>query len=210
MDSSSSRKAPFIGKSRTFGSRRRNPLIVCRLIVSLTFAAVALHAGQAFAQGAFPAPLPGQTVAPASNAFLVPPVSWVVPPPSNSASDVCMKGFAALREEALNRGKLIKAASDRHASPDEACKLIGNFGQAEVKMMKYVETHSAQCGTPPQVTEQLKIGHKKTEMILQKVCAVAEQQQEGPAGPSLNDVLDFSRVQRKAPAGPVGDFDVVR
>ncbi len=45
-----------------------------------------------------------------------------------------------LREEAEKRGKLIKAASERHAPPDEACKLIGNFGQAEIKMIKYVES----------------------------------------------------------------------
>ena len=45
-----------------------------------------------------------------------------------------------MREEAEKRGKLIKAASERHAPPDEACKLIGNFGQAELKMIKYVES----------------------------------------------------------------------
>ena len=37
-------------------------------IVPLTFAAVAIHAGEASAQGALPAPLPGQAVAPASGA----------------------------------------------------------------------------------------------------------------------------------------------
>src|SRR5215475_4762039 len=57
----------------------------------------------------------------------------------------CMKNFMPLREEAEKRGKLIKAASDRHAPPDEACKLIRNFGEAEQKMIKYVETHAAKC-----------------------------------------------------------------
>ena len=46
-----------------------------------------------------------------------------------------MKGFVPLREEAERRGKMIKAASDRKAPPDEACKLIKNFGQAELKMI---------------------------------------------------------------------------
>ena len=67
-----------------------------------------------------------------------------------------MKGFVPLREEAEKRGKLIKAASDRKASPDEACKLIGSFGQAELKMIKYVETNSAKCGIPPQIADQLR------------------------------------------------------
>ena len=95
-----------------------------------------------------------------------------------------------LREEAEKRGKLIKAASDRHAPPAEACKLIGNFAQSEVKMIKYVESHAAKCGIPPQIADQLKNGHKGTEAMQQKVCGVAEQmQQKGPAGPSLSDVL---------------------
>ena len=81
-----------------------------------------------------------------------------------------MKGFMPLREEAEKRGKLIKAASDRHAPPDEACKLIGNFGQAEIKMIKYVEANAAKCGIPPQIADQLKNGHKNTETMQKKVC----------------------------------------
>ena len=76
-----------------------------------------------------------------------------------------MKGFVPLREEAERRGKLIKAASDRKAPPDEACKLIKNFGQAETKMIQYVETNSAKCGIPPQIADQLKNGHKNTEKM---------------------------------------------
>ncbi len=101
-----------------------------------------------------------------------------------------MKGFLPLREEAEKRGKLIKAASDRHASPDEACKLIGSFGQAEIKMIKYIESHAAKCGIPAQVGDQMKAGHKNTETMQKKVCAVAQQAQtRGPAGPSLSEVL---------------------
>jgi hypothetical protein len=115
-------------------------------------------------------------------------------PPEN-----CMKEFVPLREEAERRGKLIKAASDRHASPDEACKLIGNFGQAEIKMIKYVEAHSASCGIPAQIADQLKSGHKGTEALQKKVCNVAQQmQQRGPAGPTLSDVLGSSAALPEA------------
>jgi hypothetical protein len=116
-----------------------------------------------------------------------------------------MKVFVPLREEAEKRGKLIKAASERHAPPDEACKLIGNFGQAEIKMMKYVESHAAKCGIPPQISEQLKNGHKNTENMQQKVCAVAQQvQQKGPAGPSLSEVLGSSAALPEATATKKG------
>lgn len=197
-------------------------MIIRRLIVPLTAAVVIVHAGQAFAQSAFPAPLPGGGVIKNDPAF--PPVNGAAPaasvgaPPSSSfpvngaapiadsafergpappsqagAADECMKGFLPLREEAEKRGKLIKAASDRHAPPAEACKLIGNFGQSEIKMIKYIETHAVKCGIPPQVSEQMKTGHKNTEKMQKQVCAVAQQtQQRGPAGPSLSEVLGSS------------------
>ncbi len=132
-----------------------------RLIVPLAVAVVVTaHAGLAFAQESGPAPLSG-------------------------LSEDCTKAFMPLREEAETRGKLIKEASDRHAPPDEACKLIGNFGQAEIKMIKYVESHAATCGIPPQISDQLKAGHKNTETMQRKVCAVAQQEQHrGPSGPT--------------------------
>jgi len=114
------------------------------------------------------------------------------PPAAGGAPEACMKGFIPLRQEAEKRGKLIKAASDRHAGPDEACKLISSYSQAEIKMIEYVKSHTAQCGIPPQVTDQLKNGHKSTEALEKKVCGVAQQQAQqhgGPAGPSLSDVL---------------------
>lgn len=194
-------------------------MIIRRLIVPLAVAVVTVHAGQAFAQGAFPAPMPGQGVIKNDPAF--PPVNGAAragsfpvtgaapltgsaferppAPPSGGASDECMKGFLPLREEAEKRGKLIKAASERHAPPDEACKLIGNFGQAEIKMIKYVESHAAKCGIPAQVADQLKTGHKNTENMQKKVCQVAQQQQQrGPAGPSLSEVLGSSTALPEA------------
>lgn len=204
-------------------------MTIRRLIVPLTVALVTCHAGQGFAQGAFPAPLPGQAAP--SNASPFPPVNGASPfPPVNGAApaaavgapspfpatgaapvtgaafggapappsqagapDDCMKRFMPLREEAEKRGKLIKAAGERRASPEEACKLIGNFGQAEIKMIKFVESNAVKCGIPQQVADQMKTGHKNTEAMQKKVCGVAQQaQQRGPAGPSLSEVLGSS------------------
>jgi len=193
--------------------------MIRRFIVPLTVAAIAAWGIKAHAQGAFPAPLPGQAAP--SNASPFPPVNGSAPAasfgqpsafPSNGAapiaggaptqpmgapppqggagpSEACMKNFVPLREEAEKRGKLIKAASDRHAQPDEACKLIESFSQAEIKMVKYVEVNSSKCGIPPQISAQLKKGHAGTEIMLKKVCAAAQAQQRGPAGPSLSEVL---------------------
>ncbi|UGY05417.1 hypothetical protein [Bradyrhizobium quebecense] len=144
--------------------------------------------------GGAPSAFPSNGAAPIAGGGLSSPP----PPPGaggGAAGDACMKDFVPLREEAEKRGKAIKAASDRHASPQEACKLIGNYSQAEVKMIKYVDTNASKCGIPPQISNQLKDGHKNTEALLKKVCNVAEQaaaQPRGPAGPSLSDVLGSS------------------
>ena len=179
------------------------------LIVASTLAVAIVDAGQVFAQAAFPAPLPGQAEAPASNASPVPHANGAAPSaspgvsaafPSGSRADACMKEFAPLREAAEERGRLIKAASDRRAPADEACKLIGSFGEAEIKMIKYVETNSAKCGIPPQIADQLRSGHKNTEKMQKQVCAGAQlAQARGP-----NSVP--GDATRRVPAGPVGDF----
>jgi hypothetical protein len=140
-------------------------LIIRRLIVPLTVGVVSVCAGQACAQGEF-----------------------VRPQLQADPAEGCRSGFASLREEAEKRGTLIKAASDRHAPPDEACKLIGNFGQAETKMIKYMESYAAKCGIPAQISDQLKARHRNTETMQKKVCAMAQ------------------RVQGRGPAGPTGDF----
>jgi hypothetical protein len=184
--------------------------MIRRLIVPLTFAAATIHAVQAFAQGAFPAPLPNGQAAPATSAAPAaggaspfPPVNGAAP----SASAACMNSFVPLREEAEKRGKLIKAANERHAHPDEACKLIGNYSQAELKLIKFAETNAAACGIPAQIAEQLRNGHKNTESMQKKVCAVAQQARgREPAGP----VGDFWPASKREPAGPVGDFWIVR
>ena len=216
-----------------------------RLMVSLTVAAVVLHAGQALAQGAFPAPLPGQQAAAPANASPFPPVNGAAPsasigtpsafpsqgvapiagggcgagfapppqPPSAGPSDACMKGFIPLREETERRGKLIKVAGEKKAGPDEACKLIGNYSQAELKMMKYVKDNSAKCGIPPQILDQLQNGHKNTETMLKKVCGVAQQmatQARGPAGPSLSEVLGSAAAPEATPTRKGGStFDTL-
>jgi hypothetical protein len=131
-------------------------------------------------------PFPSQGVAPMQGAGFGAPQG-----PTSGPSEACMKGFMPLREEAEKRGKLIKAASDRKAPPDEACKLIRNFGEAEAKMIKYVEANAQKCGIPPQIGDQLKTGHKNTEALQQKVCNVAQQmtQQRAGAAPSLSEAL---------------------
>jgi hypothetical protein len=197
-----------------------------RFIAPLAVAAFAMHIAGAYAQGAFPAPLPGQSAAPANAspfppvngapaaASPFPPVGGVpaalapralpsggfgAPPPQQAGppgGDDCMKGFLPLRQEAEKRGAAIKAASDRRAPPDEACKLITAFSQSEVKMLSYIKANATKCGIPDNVGAQMQAGHKNTEGMRQKVCAVARGGGGGGGGPAaaprLSDVLGSS------------------
>jgi hypothetical protein len=103
--------------------------------------------------------------------------------------DACTKEFLPLRQEAEARGNLIKAASQRHAPAKEACELIGNFVQSEIKMIEYVEANAQRCPIPPAIVNQLRAGREKSETMLTKVCTAAQ------------------RAQSSGPAGPAGDFD---
>ena len=171
-------------------------MIICRLVASLAVVLLALHAGRAAAQGVWPEWVPDQSAVPPNATPF--PQGGAAPliaggfgaPPVSDRSEACAKGFASLREEAEKRGKLIKAASDRKAPPDEACKLIIGFGDAEIKMIKYVENNAAKCGIQQQIADQLKAAHRNTDALLQKVCRVAQQMQS-PHGPvHINDIGD--------------------
>jgi hypothetical protein len=198
--------------------------IVPKIFAVATVAAVTFHAGYAFAQGAFPA-APGAFPAPLPNGQMAPAPAGA---PANDAAfsrgaapiagpsfggagpapptggpgggEACMKAFVPLREEAEKRGQLIKAASERRAPPDEACKLIKNFAASEIKMIKYIETNATKCGIPPQIGDQMKKGHANTEKMQNQVCNVAQQQanQQKAAAPSLSDVLGTSAALPEA------------
>jgi hypothetical protein len=167
-----------------------------RLIVPFTFAAMTLPVTQAFAQDAFPAPFPGQPGAPTSN-------TGPFFPPANVETpwDTCGKEYVPLRAEVEKRGQLIKAAGERHARPDETCKLLGSFLQSEIKMIKYVEANSARCGIPPEIAYRIKTGHQNTEAMKIKVCKAALEAQS--RDPSMNGVFE---PKQKEPL--VGDFEM--
>lgn len=213
-------------------------MIAHRFILSLTAAVLVMQAADVRAQGAFPAPLPGQAAAPAASPFPpvggapaaspFPPVNGVSaapvsPAPSSSAftrgappvggtgfggppqggpppgAVECQKGFMPLRADAEAKAKLIQAAGKRKAPPAEACRLIGNFAQAEVKMIKFVEANATKCGIPANVADQMKKGHVNTSQLQTRVCNAAAQQQQGPAGPSLSEALGSASLPEAKP-----------
>jgi hypothetical protein len=126
-----------------------------------------------------------------------------------STDQACSLAFVPLREEAESRGRLIKAASERHAPLDEVCRLVRNFGQSELRLIKFIEANSEECRVPSWVAGQLKSGHQRTEAILTKDCA-AGLRKRAPVG-DFDGASNISlRTGPAWPRGPVGDFDGVR
>jgi hypothetical protein len=97
------------------------------------------------------------------------------------------------------------SANQRHAPRDEACKLIGDSSLAEIRLQDCAETHATACGIAAQIVEQLKTGHNNTEAMLTRACTA------GRSNWRCLAALDLAhRKERRLPAGPIGDFSLIR
>jgi hypothetical protein len=117
-----------------------------------------------------------------------------------------MKDFLPLRTETERRAKLVQDAGKKKVGPEEACKLIGSFSEAEGKMLKFVQVNAKSCGIPDEITNQIQGSHVRTAQLLKRVCDAAAQRTAGPAeaaGPSLSEIIgspslpDASTTKRK-------------
>src|SRR5262245_60689894 len=93
--------------------------------------------------------------------------------PAPQQEPPCAADFAKLRDDAEKKALAIRAASERKASPKEACQLFNAFVTAQSKMLKYASDNAAWCGIPNQVTASIKEGITKTSEIRTKVCQAA-------------------------------------
>jgi hypothetical protein len=157
-------------------------------------AAVLALAGQAEAVAQFlPAPGQGSPGRSSLNNPFPPPPGQSAPQsgppggsiPSNSPQAVCMT-FPPIRDDAQKGAAAIQAASNRKASREEVCPLFKSFAAKEAKLVKFLATHQATCGVPPQAVKEARTNHARTLQIRNQVCASGP---AVPAGPSLSDAL---------------------
>jgi len=140
-------------------------------------------AGIAPALAQFPpvgSPQPGQ-FAPAGTQQPAPQVQQGPPP--------CVVEFMKLRDDTEKKGKVLQAASQRHASPKEACGLFNSFTASEAKLLKYAVDNAQWCGIPQQFVAQIKQSHSKSMEVRAKVCEAAARPQIAPHPPTLSDAL---------------------
>jgi hypothetical protein len=111
----------------------------------------------------------------------------------SSAPPPCLAEFLKLREDVEKKGKAAKAASEHKATREEMCKQITVYSAAELKWVKFAESHVATCGIPANVATELKTVHTHTEDTKSKICA-ATAAIGVAAAPSLADALGTTRL----------------
>jgi hypothetical protein len=99
-----------------------------------------------------------------------------------------VQGFMALRNDAETKAQAVTAAQQRKAPLSEACKLLTAFAAAEEKMVKYAKENAGWCGIPPQVVQQISLGHARSKETRARVCQAAANPPR-PPGPSLSEAL---------------------
>ncbi len=119
------------------------------------------------------------------------------PPPMGGQQPPCMNDFMPLRNDAEKKAAAVRAAHDKKATPQEACRLIGAFAEAEGKVLKYVEKNGSWCGIPQQVVQGMKTNHAHTEELRRQICMAAANPPR-PPGPTLSDALDPSATTGEA------------
>ncbi len=132
--------------------------------------------------------------------------------PGGGGAPPCLADFVPLRDEAQKRAVALNAAGQRKAPPQELCKLLRTFVEAEAKVVKFMADNSEWCGIPAQVGAEARTNHERTLQMRQKVCAVAENQMNAPTrprGPGLSEALGTQRPQLDTPATGRGTFDTL-
>lgn len=148
----------------------------------LTLAFVALSFAPAYAQfGGMGMGMPGSPMGPQS-APMSPFGAQPQQPPA------ACQNLLVLRDETQKAGGALKAAGEKKAPPEEACKLFKVFVAAESKMIKALEDNSQACGVPPDAIKQVKAQHVNVGKMAKQVCDAAAQGPR-PTGPSFSEAL---------------------
>jgi hypothetical protein len=121
----------------------------------------------------------------------------------------CMKQFLELRGVAEKRAMAIRAASERKASPQEACGLFKSMYEAESKFAKFAADQGPWCGIPDQVVKQLGENLKRTGALRTQICNGAAQAGARPAAPNLSDALSAPVTSQGNVRTGRGTFDTL-
>jgi hypothetical protein len=116
------------------------------------------------------------------------PASPFDQPPQRQDEPPCMKDFTKLRDDAEKRAVAVMAAQKNKVPLPEACKLLTAFSASQERLLAFAKKNETWCGIPPELIQQISVGHANVAKARTKVCQMAAAPQR-PAGPSLSDAL---------------------
>ncbi|MGZ5853541.1 MAG: hypothetical protein ACXWKC_06650 [Xanthobacteraceae bacterium] len=141
---------------------------------------------------ASPAPQAAAVQPPPMTAAPPPPMmggGFGAPPPSSAqGNNPCIAEFTNMRGDVEKAGKVAKAVNDKHGSREEFCKAFTNLHAAQAKWVNYAQKNAKNCGIPPDIIKQLKLGETNLNKMRTNVCNGGGT--AGPAAaPSLAEAL---------------------
>lgn len=123
-----------------------------------------------------------------ANPFDQPAVNPFDQPPQQQGEPPCMKDFTKLRDDAEKHAAAVMAAQKAKVPLPEACKVLSAFAASQDRFLAFAKKNQTTCGIPPQLIQQISIGHANVTKARTRVCQMAAAPQR-PAGPSLSDAL---------------------
>lgn len=94
--------------------------------------------------------------------------------PVEQTAHECKRQFSALRGEAEEKSQPIRRASQQTVAPNELCRAITSYEEAELKIIGFVGANSKKCGFPPRLSQELRTWYEKTDALKEKVCPNAK------------------------------------
>jgi len=119
------------------------------------------------------------------------------------------QNLLTLRDETQKAAGALKAAGEKKAGPEEACRLFKVFVAAEGKMIKALEDGAQICGVPPDAIKSVKAQHVAVAKTAKNVCEAAAQGAR-PAGPTFSEALGSTpTVSENTVKRGYGTFDTL-
>ena len=104
----------------------------------------------------------------------------------------CVTELISLRQEVDKRFEAAKGGIAKKLGAAEMCRLLTQFADADVKMIKYAEEKGSACGIPAEALKNMKASHIQATGYKKQACdAAANPQQRAPraAEPTLSDAF---------------------
>lgn len=137
----------------------------------------------------------------------------MTPAPQQQQQHPCQAQFEPLRTDLQAKGNALQVASKKKMSAKELCARITSYANAEVKMIRFLETKAQECGIPANAADGLKKSRERTNEMKTKICAAAANQTTAtppPPSQGLSGALTTGTGSTpEAPQSGGGIFDTL-